>query len=88
MMPQSQGGGLGGIEPVGGSVPPVQGTVTLAEAVAGALVAVTVTVPHLVVPHDNVVVASPLELVLAVVGLTEQVLSPATLKVTIAPVTG
>ena len=68
-------------------MPPVQGTVTWAEAVAGALVAVTVTVPHLVVPHDNVVVASPLELVLAVEGLTEHVLSPATPKVTTAPVT-
>jgi len=34
-MPQSQVGGPGGIVLVGGSVPPVQGTVTLAEAVAG-----------------------------------------------------
>jgi hypothetical protein len=63
--------------------------VTLAEAVAvGPLVAVTVTVAHLVVPHDNVVVALPLEFVLAVVGLTEHVLKPATPKATVAPVTG
>lgn len=88
MMPQSQAGGAGGIVLVPGSVPPVQGTVTLAEAVADPLVAVTVTVPHLVVPHDNVVVTLPLEFVLPVVGLTEHVLSPATLKATTAPVTG
>ena len=69
-------------------MPPVQGTVTLAEAVAGALVAVTVKVPHLVVPHDTVVVTSPPEFVLPVVGLAEHVLSPATPKATTAPVTG
>ncbi len=71
-----------------GSVPPVQGTVTLAEAVAGPLVAVTVKVPHLVVPHDTVVVTSPLEFVLPVVGLAEHVLAPATPNATTAPVTG
>ena len=88
--PQSQVGELGGIAPVKGSVPPVQGTVTLAEAVAGprVAVAVTVKVPHLVVPHDTVVVTSPLEFVLPVAGLAEHVLAPATPKATTAPVTG
>ena len=73
---------------VPGRAPPVQGTVTVADAVAGALVAVTVTVPHLVVPHDNVVVTLPPEFVLPVVGRTEHVLSPAAPKATTAPVTG
>ncbi|MGA8415351.1 MAG: hypothetical protein WB808_01895 [Candidatus Dormiibacterota bacterium] len=66
----------------------MQGTVTVAEAVAGALVAVTVKVPHRVVPQDTAVLTLPLELVLPVVGLAEQVLSPATPKLTRAPVTG
>jgi hypothetical protein len=66
----------------------VQGTVTLADAIAGPLLAVTVKVPHLVVPHDTVVVTSPLGFVLPVVGLAEHVLSPATPNATTAPVTG